>query len=86
MKFGQPAFQEEIDLTITNDIIIFRLGRVNLIFCCADPTNHNFWQIKIIILISHINIFLFTIYFSFRLYVKNKNLVHLTSWNHTVRR
>ena len=67
IKFGQPASQEEIDLTITNDIIIFRLGGGNLIFCFAEPTDHNFWQIKIIILISHINIFLFTIYFSFQL-------------------
>ena len=30
----------------------------NLIFCCTDP-NPNFWQIKIIILILHTNIFLF---------------------------
>ena len=27
IKFGQPTSQEEIDLTITNDIIILRLGR-----------------------------------------------------------
>ena len=66
IKFGQPASQEEIDLTINNDINILRSGGGNLIFCCADPTDHNFWQIKII-LISHINIFLFTIYFSFQL-------------------
>ena len=35
----------------------------NLIFCCTGPINLNFWQIKIVVLISHINIFL-TIYFS----------------------
>ena len=36
------------------------LGEEHLIFCCTGPTDPNFWQIKIImILISHINIFLF---------------------------
>ena len=52
----------------------FYLGEGNLIFCCTGPNDHNFWQIKIvIILISHINIsFLLFIFlliwsFSFRL-------------------
>ena len=35
-----------------------KLGKGNLIFCCTDPTDPNFQQIKIVIIvISHINIF-----------------------------
>ena len=44
--------------------ILWWLGEGNLIFCCTGPTDSNFWEIKIIILISYIKIFLFTIYFS----------------------
>ena len=40
------------------------LGKGNIIFCCTGLTNPYFWQIKIIIVISHTNFsfFLFTIY------------------------
>ena len=37
-------------------IVFSYLGKGNLIFCCKGPTNPNFWQIKIIILISHTNL------------------------------
>ena len=67
------------------------LGEGNLIFCCAVPTDPNFRQTKIIIiLISYINISSFTIYISCNLnfffqiaikYIKNKNLVHLILLN-----
>ena len=40
--------------------MVVRQRRVN----CTGPINSNFWQIKIVILISHLNIFIFTIYFS----------------------
>ena len=37
------------------------IGEGNLIFCCTGPTDRNFWQIKItIILISHTNSSFFT--------------------------
>ena len=72
------------------------LGEGNLIFCCMGPTDSNFWQIKvmIIILISHVDIFPFTTQFSpnmiffFRVaikLIKNKNLVCLTSSNHSIK-
>ena len=61
------------------------------------PTNPNF-QIKIIILVSLINIFVFTIYyllfsssmiffiFDYNKIDKNENLVHLTALNHGAKR
>ena len=58
------------------------------------PTSPNFWKIKIIILISRINIFVFMIYFSSNMIFffsviynkmdERKNLVHLTALNHGV--
>ena len=58
------------------------------------PTNPIFWQIKIIIiLISHVNIFLFTIIFlKYHLFLlgcnkrKNKKLGHFILMNHGERR
>ena len=38
------------------------LGKGSLFFCCMDPTEPNFWQMKMI-LISHKNFFFFTTYF-----------------------
>ena len=58
---------------VSTDRIISGLGEGNLLFCCcACPTDPNFWQIKTIILILHINqyflfIFLLIWSFSFRL-------------------
>ena len=39
------------------------LGEGSVIFGCMDPADSNFQQIKTIILISHINIFLRIIFF-----------------------
>ena len=68
----------------------------NLLFCGMGPTNSNFWQIKRIIrLTSHINIFIFTIWFSPNMIfffwaaiksIKNKTLVHVTLLNHSIKR
>ena len=51
-------------MNITIEFRTFELGEGNLIFCYTGPTDPSFWQIKVMIVISHINIFLFTIYFS----------------------
>ena len=42
---------------VTILILKFTSGKGNLIFCCTGPTDPNFRQIKVIILISHINTF-----------------------------
>ena len=85
--FGVPSSRicvanktEDVNLNVFN---IRRQKQLN--FCCTGPTNPNFWQIKItIVLISHINIF-FTAYISPNMifffeitieYIKDKNLVH----------
>ena len=39
------------------------LGKGNIIFCCAGLTNPYFWQIKIIIVISHTNFSFFFLQF-----------------------
>ena len=45
-------------------------GEGNLFFCCTGPTNLNFRQTKIIIiLICYINISIFTIYISFNMII-----------------
>ena len=66
------------------------LGKGNLIFCCAGPTDPIFWKIKIIILISHIFFFLLFIFLLFLLACnkvdKKQKLVHLTWLNHSIER
>ena len=43
----------QLDVTLIR-FIYLDLGEGNLIFCCTGPTDPNFRQIKIIVLISHI--------------------------------
>ena len=62
---GMPIFQT------------FLLGESNVTFCCMGPTDPNFRQIKIIIiLISHINIYFFTIYNSSNWFFLDYNKIH----------
>ena len=55
-KPSQPVFPS---------MFLLPLGECNLIFCCVTPTDSNFRQIKmvIIIVISHINIFCCCLFF-----------------------
>ena len=55
-----------LQIKLNSHFHILRLSKGNLIFCCAVPTDHNFWKTKIIIiLISSKNIsFFFTIFIS----------------------
>ena len=66
------------------------LGEGNLIFFCTGPIDSNFWQIKIIIiiLISHVFLSPNMIFFFWVAIksIKNKNLVHLTTLNHSTKR
>ena len=46
---------------------LYIIGEGNLIFCCTGPTDRNFWQIKItIILISHTNFSFFYNWYFFQ--------------------
>ena len=79
-----------LQIKLNSHFHILRLSKGNLIFCCAVPTDHNFWKTKIIIIlissknISFFLLFLFLViwffFFSITIkYIKNKDLVHLKS-------
>ena len=55
-----------LSINFYRDILRILLGEGNLIFGCTGPTDSNFWQAKIIIiLILYINISFLTIHISF---------------------
>ena len=74
-------------------LVFYYLRQRQLNFLLHGPADLNFRQIRIIILISHINIFFFTIYFNYNTIflgynkiIKSKNLMHLTLLNHGVKK
>ena len=63
-----PIFKKNSKLDYSNYHPISLFGEGNLIFCCTGATDPNFWEIKIIVILTlHKNTFVFTIYFSFNM-------------------